>query len=129
MLTHGDTHCANFMIPTPASGERTVLFDWQGPGLSLGVRDISYTMGMYWFSERRDRFETRMLAAYREELDTHGMAYAEDQLLHDYRLYMTLLPLMPTIAAAAGHPARSWWVNFQRAMSAFEDHGCHEFLY
>lgn len=127
VLTHGDTHWWNFMIPTTASG-RTVLFDWQGPGVSLGVRDLSYMMGMFWFRGRRQRFEKRMLDAYREELDAQGMSYAEDNLLDDYRLLMTFQPLLPSIAAAAGHRASSWWVNFQRAMSAFEDHQCHEFV-
>ena len=51
-LAHGNAHHWNILLPK-ADGE-VVIFDWQTWHVDVRTHDLTYLMGVWWFSEHRE---------------------------------------------------------------------------
>ena len=120
---HGDSHFWNFLFPKDVAQAPT-LIDWQSWNVDFGMRDLAYMMALYWFPERRSRYEKQMLSTYLEELINHGIEYSYDDMLYDYRMFVAGLVLYPCYQG----PTRLWWYQMERLFCAFEDLDCREIL-
>ncbi len=82
-----------------------------------------------WFPERRQRLERPLLRRYHAALRRHGVGgYAWADCWDDYRLLVATNPFTPAFQWQRGGAPLVWWANLERAMHAFEDLGCAEFL-
>jgi hypothetical protein len=124
-LVHGDAHFWNVLLPTDVS-QSAVWIDWQSWGVAFGAYDLAYMIGLHWFPERRNRFETTLLKAYHCELEQHGIQYSYDELTYDYRLQVAGQLVVPFVQWSMKIPAYVWWHHLDRGFSAFDDLNCRE---
>ena len=122
-VVHGDSHFWNFLFPKDDTKTPT-LIDWQSWNVDFAMRDLAYMIVLYWFPERRSRYENRMLTSYLEELHNHGIEYSRDDMWYDYRMFIAGLVLYPCYQG----PTRLWWYQMERLFCAFEDLDCREIL-
>ena len=127
-LIHGDAHFWNFLYPSdPAL--RPVLIDWQSFQCQFAARDLAYMIATHWFPERRARYESMLLHAYRDELEKRGITYGLDDLWLDYRLQVAGLMFFPIVQWSSNKiPAVIWWPHLERTFAAFEDLNCRALL-
>ncbi|MEM7016404.1 MAG: phosphotransferase [Pseudomonadota bacterium] len=127
-LGHGDAHHWNFLLPQP-NGVRqdTILFDWQSWHVDIGAHDLGFLMGVFWFRERRERFEEIMLRHYSEALQKQGVEFDWDRLAQDYQLSLIRHLFTPILLSSVTHPAL-WWAHLERIFASFEDWDCAALL-
>jgi hypothetical protein len=90
---------------------------------------LAYMMALYWYPERRRRFETALLDHYHKVLLENGVRnYSRVDLQEDYRRSVLLQTIVPVFHAGFKFPPVVWWDNFQHIMAAIDDLGCRELL-
>ena len=122
-IVHGDSHFWNFLFPEDPTQNPT-LIDWQSWNVDFCARDLAYMIALYWFPERRVRYEERMLNSYLDELNRCDIHLTFEELWNDYRLCVAGLVLYPCFQG----PTRIWWHQMERLFCAFEDLDCYEVL-
>jgi hypothetical protein len=128
-LVHGDAHAWNCFLANDAAAAQDVWFDWDNWRIDVGAGDLAYFMALQWYPERRQRFEQRLLAVYRDELAAAGVAgYGRADLQADYRLAVLWQVATPVKQYAGGMPPLAWWSNLERILMAVDDLGCRELL-
>ena len=147
-LVHGDAHWWNFLYPRApegagptgaagAAGEgggapggaRVLLIDWALWTAGGALDDLVQPIALNWFPERRRRLERPLLAHYHRELCRLGVAgYAWGACWEDYRLFAATRPFTLASQWQRGGWPLVWWNNLERALLAFDDLGCAEFL-
>jgi len=126
-LIHGDAHAANVFHPREGIADSIRIVDWETWRIRPVTWDLAYMMAMFWYPERRQVLETKLLRHYHRALLVHGVrGYEFDDLWRDYRLAV-LDPLTVILSQYEfGLPARIWWHNLERILLAHEDLGCDE---
>ncbi|NKB98764.1 MAG: DUF1679 domain-containing protein [Pseudomonadales bacterium] len=85
-LVHQDFRVENLLFGE-AGSDRMVVLDWQGIGRGPGAYDLGYLLGGSMAPELRREHESRLLAAYHNQLSTLGVTdYSAQQLAEDYAI-------------------------------------------
>jgi hypothetical protein len=120
-VCHGDTHIGNtYILP----GERAGLLDWQLACKGFAIHDVSYAIATALSVAQRREHERELIAYYREQLLSRGVADAPDldTLWREYRQGMVwgvYIGWLTTPVVNYG-----WEVtvlNHLRLMTAYED--------
>jgi thiamine kinase-like enzyme len=130
-LVHDDAHAGNFLLPRNADAQQVYLIDWQQWGVQVGLHDVAYQMALFWYPERRARLEQTLVREYHDRLRQHGVeGYDWMACWDDYRLQAIGNLLIPLWAWIFGreHWGFHRWHQLEKAMLAFQDLGCAEFL-
>jgi thiamine kinase-like enzyme len=130
-VVHNDAHTGNFLLPREPDAQGSYLVDWQQWGVYNGARDVAYLVALFWYPERRARLEQTLVREYHSQLQGYGVTgYDWDACWSDYRLHAIENLLVPLWAWI--YQGRHWgyhrWHQLEKAMLAFEDLGCVEFL-
>jgi hypothetical protein len=124
-LCHGDPHHWNFLYPRRAD-QRACLLDWEALHIGAGTDDPAYQIGLFWFPERRARYERDLIRRYHDALlanDVHD--YSWDSCWDDYRLSMLRMLFMPLFWFHETRlPADLWLARLERVILAVEDLRC-----
>lgn len=129
-LVHYDAHVGNFLLPRhPALP--AYLIDWQQWGVSIGMRDVAYQLALFWYPERRARFEQAAVKQYHRQLQAYGVqGYEWSTCWTDYRLQVIENLLVPFWAWM--FQGAQWgfhrWHQLEKAFLAFQDLECAELL-
>ena len=124
-LAHGDANHWNMLAPR--AGGDVVILDWQTWHVDVGAYDLACLMGMGWFEEQRNRYETRLLDRYLLELNRLGIRFDREELLYDYRFALVRHLFTPVIFSTFILPA-VWWSHLERVFSSFESWDCRQIL-
>lgn len=128
-IIQGDAHVWNCFLPRDDAKDGGRLFDWDAWRVDMGSDDLACMMAQQWYPELRQRFETRLLDSFHDELTARGVrGYDRRALQDDYRLSVLWLIATPVWQHANGIPPVIWWNNFERVHLAVEDLGCRELL-
>lgn len=128
-LCHGDAHPWNFLYPRDPAA-LPVLLDWEALRVGRCTDDLAYMMGLFWYPERRARYEQPLLRHYHGRLLAHGLHdYPWDDCWRDYRISITRQLFEPAWWWSVGMPAELWWPRLERILLAFEDLRCEELLH
>jgi thiamine kinase-like enzyme len=108
-LIHGDPHPGNFLYPHDSTRDTPRLLDWKSYSTDLGANDLAHMMAVFWFPERRARFEQAFLRFYHARLQEYGVGdYPWDDLWYDYRLSIVKHLFYPAWQWAEGTPDFIW---------------------
>ncbi len=130
-VVHNDAHTGNFLLPRDPDAQGSYLVDWQQWGVYNGLRDVAYLIALFWYPERRARLEQTLVRAYHNRLQEYGVTgYDWDACWSDYRLHVIENLFIPFWAwiDEGKHWGFHRWHQLEKAMLAFEDLGCIEFL-
>jgi hypothetical protein len=128
-IVHGDAHHWNFLYPQDPGKGRVYLIDWALWNIRPGTNDLAYMIALSWYPERRALWEKDLLGRYHAGLVANGVAGHDwNSCWRDYRLAVTSQMFTPIGQWANKIPARVWWPNLEKAISAFQDLGCAELL-
>ena len=128
-LIHGDLHCWNILYPRDPQKEDVYLIDWEDWRVSIGTDDLAYMIALHWYPERRQRMESNLLSRYHTNLLKHGITHYDwDECWCDYRLSVIRQLFIPVWLWFYKLPPAIWWPQLERAVLAFEDLRCAEFL-
>jgi hypothetical protein len=128
-LVHGDAHAWNFLLPHDSTQGKAYIIDWHEWGFGLGTDDLAELMTLWWYPERRARFEELLLRRYHGRLLERGITgYDWQQCWEDYRLSVVKSFLSPVWMYAEGRAPAVWWPILERVVLAFQDLGCAELL-
>jgi thiamine kinase-like enzyme len=130
-LVHDDAHAGNFLLPRQTAGGRVYLIDWQQWDIQVGLHDIAYLIALFWYPERRARLEQAAVKAYHSRLLQYGVGhYSWLACWDDYRMQAIGNLLVPFWAWV--FQGEQWgfhrWHQLEKAMLAFQDLNCEEFL-
>jgi thiamine kinase-like enzyme len=130
-VVHNDAHTGNFLLPREPETQASYLVDWQQWGAYNGTRDVAYLIALFWYPERRARMEQTLVREYHNQLQAYGVTgYDWDACWNDYRHHAIENLFVPLWAWI--YQGRNWgyhrWHQLEKAMLAFEDLGCVEFL-
>jgi hypothetical protein len=121
-LVHGDAHTRNCLFPRDSSQGRAYIIDWHEWGVGLGSDDLAEMMALWWYPERRARFEEPLLWRYHRRLLERGVkSYDWKQCWDDYRLSVVKSLLTPLWMHAEGRSPAVWWPILERVVLAFQD--------
>lgn len=128
-LVHNDPHAGNFLYPhDPVSSDVRIL-DWKSLEVTYGTDVLAHMMAVFWFPERRTRFEQTLLRRYHEALQSHGVVgYSGDDLWYDYRLSVLSFLFYPMSHWFYDGPIDVWWHILERVMLAYDDLNCSELI-
>jgi aminoglycoside phosphotransferase (APT) family kinase protein len=84
-VTHGDYRLDNLLFGTPEGGPPVTAVDWQTPGHTSPIVDLSYFCGAGLVPADRRAHESSLLAAYARELATFGVDVDHGWLWEQYR--------------------------------------------
>lgn len=129
-LVHQDAHAGNFLLPRLA-GKNVYLIDWQQWGVQVGLQDVAYLVALFWYPERRARLEQAAVKGYHARLQEYGVAgYDWPACWADYRRQVIGNLLVPLWAWTfqREHWGFHRWHQLEKAMLAFQDLNCEEFL-
>jgi thiamine kinase-like enzyme len=130
-IVHNDAHSGNFLLPTDLHRERIYIVDWEQWSLGIGPFDTAYLIALFWYPERRDRFEAELVRFYHNRLQAYGVSGYEWEICwNDYRLGAINNLLVPLWAWASLGLDFGWhrWHQLEKAMLAFEDLNCERLL-
>jgi len=128
-LVHGDAHCGNFMYPREIGTKETVLLDWQSWHVGPANEDLAYMMAYWWFPERRQALEKKLLTHYHNKLLENGVSnYSWEDCWYLYRAMAILNLFRPVRWHAVELPPPIWWPPLENSFLAFEDLQCLELL-
>ncbi|MCB0036122.1 MAG: aminoglycoside phosphotransferase family protein [Anaerolineales bacterium] len=130
-LVHDDAHAGNFLLPRQATGQRVYLIDWQQWGVHVGLHDVAYLIALFWYPERRTQMEQSAVQGYHDRLGEYGVVGFDWQTCwDDYRLQVIENLLVPFWAwiFQGEHWGFHRWHQLEKAMMAFQDLKCVEFL-
>jgi len=130
-LAHHDAHAGNFLLPRQAAEQPVYIIDWQQWGVDAGLCDVAYLIGLFWYPERRARMERAAVKGYHERLQAYGVAGFDWQTCwDDYRLQAIDNLFVPFWAwiYAGEHWGFHRWHQLEKAMLAYQDLNCAEFL-
>jgi hypothetical protein len=128
-VIQGDAHVWNCFLPRDGARDSARLFDWDAWQVNTGADDLACMMAPQWYPDLRQRFESRLLDAFHDELVARGVqGYDRRALQDDYRLSVLWLLATPAWQHAHGIPPVIWWNNFERICLAVDDLGCREWL-
>lgn len=128
-LIHDDPHPGNFLYPRNPAKDRLRIIDWKSWHVAIGPSDLAHMMAVFWFPERRARFEQELLRRYYEHLLAKGVgAYSWEACWYDYRFAVINHLAYPLWQWAHHLPDFIWWHHLERLMLAFDDLGCAELL-
>lgn len=128
-VIQGDAHVWNCFLPRDGAKDGGRLFDWDAWRVDMGSDDLACMLAQQWYPELRQRFETRLLDSFHDELTERGaQGYDRHALQDDYRLSVLWLIATPVWQHANGIPPVIWWNNFERVHLAVEDLGCRDLL-
>jgi thiamine kinase-like enzyme len=124
-LTHGDPHIGNFLYPKDATRDKLRIIDWKSYGVQPGAEDIAGMIAVFWFPERRARFEIPLLKRYHARLLEGGVTgYDWDACWYDYRLAVIKNLLFPAWQWSWGGIVDVWWNHMERIFAAYHDLNC-----
>jgi hypothetical protein len=128
-LIHGDAHAWTILFPKEGIAGGLRLVEWHNfAAPATGAYDLARFMAIYWYPERRRRYEADLLAHYHGALEAGGVrGYTLDALKHDYRHSVIQNLLRPVSLLDAVH-ASVWWDHLERIMLAYEDLDCEALL-
>ena len=119
-ISQGDSHVWNFLYPRDPAKSRCVLIDWEYWFEDFGATDLALMMALFWYPERRKRFEKALLRRYFEAMDQRGPATGSfDQLTEDYRIAHICNVIVPVYQSVAGDDI--WWSNLERWFLSLDD--------
>ncbi len=129
-LVHNDAHAGNFLLPRIPS-QSTYLIDWQQWDIHTGLHDVAYLIALFWYPERRERFEQWAVRHYHEQLCESGVnGFDWQSCWNDYRLQAIENLFVPFWAWF--FQKKDWgfhrWHQLEKAMLAFIDLHCDEIL-
>jgi len=128
-IIQGDAHVWNCFLPRDGAKDGGRLFDWDAWRVDVGSDDLACMMAQQWYPELRQRFETRLLDCFHDELTARGVrGYDRRALQDDYRLSVLWLIATPVWQHANGIPPVIWWNNVERVHLAVDDLGCRDLL-
>lgn len=128
-LVHGDSHFWNIFLPKTGTLRTARIFDWQGCHLSFGMVNIAEMLGLYLFSEMRQRIQERLLRVYHDTLVNQGVPhYPWSDCWQDYRLASLTRLWGPIYNWKEGMPIYLWWNRLESAFTLFEDLDCLELV-
>jgi thiamine kinase-like enzyme len=128
-LIHGDPHIGNFLYPKDSGKDTLRILDWKSWEVEIGARDMAHKIAMFWYPERRRRYEVELLRRYHRRLTEFGVkGYEWDDLWHDYRLNVIRLLFHPVWQWGKGTPIDIWSSHLERLIWAYEDLGCIDLL-
>jgi hypothetical protein len=124
-IAHKDPHIGNFLYPRQHLESSALIIDWDTWGIDFGVSDLVGFMAMFWFPERRLRYEKTLLKRYYERIVELGVrGYSWEDCLYDYRLALSKTIYRPLSQWARGVPTDIWWNHFERLILAYQDWDC-----
>ncbi len=127
-IAHRDIHIGNLLFPRNTEESSALIIDWDTWGIDLGVADLAYFIPMFWFPERRARYEKLLLKKYHDRLLELGVReYSCEDCLYDYRLAICKVIYRPMHQWAMGLPADIWLNHFERILLAYSDWDCAKF--
>lgn len=127
-LVHGDAHFWNFLYPIQGNNLPTYILDWQQHHIDWGVSDIAYTVVLR-YPHRTSSNEQQLVKRYHQALLQHGVSdYSWEICWLDYRRAALEQLAVPMLWHASGLPEPLWTLFVPRALSAFRDLVCDEFL-
>lgn len=128
-LIHGDAHAWCFYFPKEGVAGGVRLYEWHNfVAPFTAAYDLARFMAIYWYPERRRRYEGDLLAHYHDALEAGGVrGYTLDALKEDYRHAVILNLDRPVILSDVVH-ASVWWDHLERIMLAYEDLDCEALL-
>jgi thiamine kinase-like enzyme len=130
-LVHNDAHAGNFLLPRQAAEQQVYLIDWQQWDVHVGLRDVAYLIALFWYPERRARMEQIVVKGYHDRLRQYGVeGYDWQACWDDYRFQAIENMFVPFWAWVfeGAHWGFHRWHQLEKAMMAFEDLKCEEFL-
>lgn len=130
-VVHNDAHSGNFLLPNDPHRGRIFIVDWEQWNIGIGAHDTAYLIALFWYPERRRRFETELVRYYHDQLLGYGVSgYEWETCWHDYCLGAINNLLVPFWAWVDQGQDFGWhrWHQLEKAMLAFEDLGCDELL-
>ncbi len=128
-LVHGDAHIWNFLYPRHSESETVRLIDWAVWHIDVGTNDLAYMMALHWYPDYRAQVERDLLRRYHRALLEGGVTgYDWDQCWQDYRISAMANLFWPIFDWAFDAPVNIWWHNLERAVLAWDDLDCEEFL-
>jgi len=124
-LIHSDTHPWNFLYPKADHGQ-AILVDWESYGTDLGIYDLAYMIGLWWFQSQRDRFEVELVKIYHQTLIEHGVTgYSWEHCWDDYRWCVLRCLIMPIFWwQRGGLPPELWWTRLEKIYLTIHDLDC-----
>ncbi len=126
-LAHNDPHAGNFLYPHEPQSRDLRILDWKSLEVTYGTDVMAHMMAVFWFPERRARFEQRLLQRYYDALQSHGITgYSWDDVWYDYRLSVLSFLFYPMSHWAHNAPIDVWWHILERVTLAYEDLNCAE---
>ncbi len=124
---HGDPHIGNFLYPKDPHRNIVRILDWKSWSTEVGPNDIAHMLGVFWFPERRQRFEQQLVQYYHASLKRYGVTdYSYEACWHDYRLAVIRHLFMPAWQWSHHGMVDVWWNHLERIMSAYVDLNCVE---
>ncbi len=130
-IVHNDAHSGNFLLPNDPRQGKIYIVDWEQWSLGIGPFDAAYLIALFWYPERRSRFEKGLVRFYHDQLLYHGVSgYEWEACWHDYCLGAINNLLVPFWAWVDQGQDFGWhrWHQLEKGMLAFEDLGCRELL-
>jgi thiamine kinase-like enzyme len=130
-LVHDDAHAGNFLLPHDADEQRVYLIDWQQWGIHSGLHDVAYLIALFWYPERRARMEQWAVKSYHDRLGQYGVEGFDWQACWtDYRVQAIENLFVPFWAWVfqGEHWGFHRWHQLEKAMLAFQDLKCEEYL-
>jgi thiamine kinase-like enzyme len=128
-LIHGDAHFWNCLYPRRLGQGKVYIIDWQGWRIDTATDDLAYMIALHWYPERRRAMEYDLLRYYYSKLLMYGVEnYDWDAFWYDYKLSVIGNLFIPVWQWSAKLWPAIWWPHFERAILAFEDLECAEFL-
>ncbi len=104
-----------------------ILIDWEHWYEDFGGTDLAVMMALYWYPERRRRFEEPLLRGYLEALEGEGVAdYSFDNLMDDYRIAHVCNVIYPVYLSQGKQ--YGWWSTLERWFLAMDDLGARVLL-
>ena len=124
---HGDLRLDQLFFAVGADDPPLTALDWQIVGKGRGAYDVAYFLSQSLPTETRRSCESQLLERYTERLAEHGIVYAPNDLLRDYRLTTAWCFIYPVLGAGRIDPANDRQLELLRAMlnraaMAIEDH-------
>ncbi len=129
-IVHNDAHAGNFLLPRAAESNCYIV-DWEQWSVGASMADIAYLIALFWYPERRQRMEKDLVKFYRQRCLEYGLSgYSWEACWDDYRFFAINNLLVPLWAWISSGERLGWhrWHQIEKAMLAFEDLNCNEFL-
>jgi hypothetical protein len=124
---HGDLRLDQLFFAVAADDPPVTALDWQITSKGRGAYDLGYFLSQSLTPETRRRCESDLLDRYAQRLAEHGINYAREELIRDYRITIAWCFAYPVLGAGRIDVANDRQLDLLRTMlrgsiAAIEDH-------